>query len=187
MRRKLISYTMPDGRRPAGRFSVILSAVLAVVVVVLGGLNVYQYSAMKELREQLSDKSKSFDELQVKYSDTSDQVIDMKNILVEKKEAAQRVASLAGICDAYVRFVSEGSNYYHRLGCPNLNLERFYAFNLVAAEKFGYVPCPECSSSSSEIAQEISDDISKIYNLTALKDFGQYIENEVGRFSNEGN
>ena len=168
MRRKLIPYTMPDGRRPAGRFSVILSAVLAVAVVVLGGLNVYQYSAMKELREQLSDKSKSFDELQVKYSDTSDQVIDMKNILVEKKEAAQRVASLAGICDAYVRFVSEGSNYYHRLGCPNLNLERFYAFNLVAAEKFGYVPCPECSSSSSEIAQEISDDISKIYNLTAL-------------------
>ena len=173
MRRKLISYTMPDGRRPAGRFSVILSAVLAVAVVVLGGLNVYQYSAMKELKEQTSKaQHQASVHIPVAVPTNADQSSSpqyqaMITVLQTVAPSIEYKLRLEDIYASNAYIVSnDGTKLYHLYECPYYDHSNY-------AESLGYRPCPKCVASDSEVFLEsyahyraISDLIDLIYNGT---------------------
>ena len=181
MRRKLIPYTMPDGRRPAGRFSVILSAVLAVAVVVLGGLNVYQYSAMKELKEQTS-KAQHQASVHIPVAvpmntdqSSSPQYQAMITVLQTVAPSIEYKLRLEDIYASNAYIVSnDGTKLYHLYECPYYDhSNEFMILSTNYAESLGYHPCPKCVASDSEVFLEsyahyraISDLIDLIYNGT---------------------
>ena len=181
MRRKLIPYTMPDGRRPAGRFSVILSAVLAVAVVVLGGLNVYQYSAMKELSERSSSVERQAPaQIPVAVPTNADpssspQYQAMITVLKTVAPSIEYKLHLEDVYASNAYIVShDGTNLYHRYECPYYDhSNEFMILSTNYAESLGYHPCPKCVASDSEVFLEsyahyraISDLIDLIYNGT---------------------
>ena len=181
MRRKLIPYTMPDDRQPAGRFSVILSAVLAVAVVVLGGLNVYQYSAMKELSEQSSSmEHQAPAQIPVAVPTNADPSSSpqYQAMITVLKTVAPSIEYLAHESDVYhsnAFFVpNDGTKFYHRFECPYYDHSvGFFVYNSANAEGNGYSPCPLCVDEDSAVCKDsfshynaVSDLIDLIYNGT---------------------
>lgn len=181
MRRKLIPYTMPDGRRPAGRFSVILSAVLAVAVVALGGLNVYQYSAMKEPSERSSSvEHQAPAQIPVVVPtnagpSSSPQYQAMITVLKAVAPSIEYKLHLEDVYASNAYIVShDGTKLYHRYECPYYDhSNEFMILSTNYAESLGYRPCSKCVASDSEVFLEsyahyraISDLIDLIYNGT---------------------
>lgn len=169
MRRKLIPYTMPDGRRPAGRFSVILSAVLAVAVIVLGGLNVYQYFSVSAQAKKLKEVEQSLSSAKANYAVSSRSLDDITAVLNSQVDQLENVTSVAGLLYLSVRYVPEGSNVYHRYNCPNLEgASRYYIMNPELASSLGYVPCAECEDINSQPCQEFVKKTTSILDLANL-------------------
>ena len=188
--RKLVPYTMPDGSRPASRLPVILSAVLAVAVVALLALNVYQYAAGAELKaeynsiqSQLSEKDHTISELQARISDKTNEIIEMKDVLVRKEDAARFISLYALFFDSSARIVPAGSDVYHRYGCPELDISKgFFIFNIEFADGTDRHPCPECASENSIPAQNFDYYCSEVYNFTYLlteDEFKKYINKSL--------
>lgn len=181
MRRKLIPYTMPDDRQPTGRFPVILSTVLAVAVVVLGGLNIYQYSAMQELSEQASG---AWHQAPVQTpvavptnadQSSSPQYQAMITVLKTVAPSIEYMAHEADIYHSNAFFVpNDGTTFYHRFECPYYDHSvGFFVYNSANAEVNGYSPCPLCVDENSAVCKDsflhynaVSDLVGLIYNGT---------------------
>ena len=171
--RKLVPYTMPDGSRPASRLPAILSAVLAVAVVVLLALNVYQYNTVSDLEAQLYTQGQ---ELATAKSDNNDLSVRLDNIMVvleNDTDELDYILQQAAFAYLSVRVVPNSEdNTYHRLNCPILEgMDRFYVFNPELANKLGYSPCIECESLNSSPAQEFQS------NITSIRDLADLIRN----------
>ncbi len=179
--RKLVPYTMPDGSRPASRLPVILSAVLAVAVVVLLALNVYQYSASKELGERVSEIERrasaqipSAVPINVEQS-SSPQYQAMIAVLRHYAPSIEYKLRLEDVYSSNAFFIPrDNSMLYHIYVCPYYDHSVDYKImNKNYAESLGYLPCPKCIGPDSAAFnasysqyRAVSDLIDLIYNGT---------------------
>ena len=91
-----------------------------------------------ELRDQLEELEKTSEQLE-----TEKQALTAKctELLEQNKELTEK----AEFMDNYVVFVEDdGSNLYHRYGCPQFAAKRFWAYSRKLAESYRFEPCPYC-------------------------------------------
>lgn len=172
--RKLIPYTMPDGSRPASRLPIILSAMLAVAVVALLALNVYQYAAGAELQKRVDDLEAQTPAPQMlaplaagPNDSAAFKAVDtvLNSYVSSINSTLDQVIFLA----SYARVISnDGTRFYHRYGCPYCSTDEFVIYSIGNAQKDGYSPCPTCSSPDSAVAKKIQADIDSMCNLLDL-------------------
>lgn len=66
------------------------------------------------------------------------QISEMENTLSKTRSGIE-------FLEEYVVIVSDdGTNFYHKYDCDDLDLDSFWVFNPEAAEENGYIPCPKC-------------------------------------------
>ena len=174
--RKLVPYTMPDGSRPASRLPVILSAVLAVAVVALLALNVYQYAAGAELRKQVYDLEAQMPAPQMLAPlaagpNDSEAYKAMDAILNSYAPSIWYILDQMEFLSSYARVVpTDGTMTYHRYGCPNCDTTEFVIHNVNYLESHGYLPCSRCESTDSATYNVI------LYHYGSVKEFLNLIE-----------
>lgn len=177
--RKLVPYAMPDGSRPASRLPVILSAVLAVAVVALLALNVYQYAAGAELRKQVDDLEAQTPAPQMLAPlavgpDDSATFKAVDAVLNIYAPSIEYVLTLSDIMYANSYVVPlDGTMLYHRFGCPYFDSSNnHYVLNLNYAEELGYLPCSKCVSPESAAYQSVAYYHSSVQSLLNLILYG---------------
>ena len=177
--RKLVPYTMPDGSRPASRLPVILSAVLAVAVVALLALNVYQYAAGAELRKQVYDLEAQMPAPQMLAPlaagpDDSATFKAVDAVLNNYAPSIEYILMLEDVMNSNSYVVpNDGTMLYHRYGCPYFDYSiEFYIFNRNYAESHGYLPCSKCVGHDTAVFSNIMYHYSSIRDLLDLIHYG---------------
>lgn len=177
--RKLVPYAMPDGSRPASRLPVILSAVLAVAVVALLALNVYQYAAGAELRKQVDDLEAQTPAPQMLAPlaagpDDSATFKAVDAVLNNYAPSIEFIVQQMDILNSNARIApDDGTMLYHRYGCPYFDSsKRFYVFNPEYAESRGYLPCSKCVGHDTAVFSNISFHYSSVQDLLDLIHYG---------------
>lgn len=174
--RKLVPYTMPDGSRPASRLPVILSAVLAVAVVALLALNVYQYAAGAELRKQVDDLEAQTTAPQMLAPlaagpNDSAAYKAMDVILNSYAPSIWYILDQMEFLSSYARVVPyDGTMLYHRYGCPYCDTTEFVVHNVNYLDSNGYFPCDKCEPSDSATYNTI------LYHYIAVNELLNLIE-----------
>lgn len=187
--RKLVPYTMPDGSRPASRLPVILSAVLAVVVVVLLALNVYQYNTVSGLESQLYTQGQELSNVKADLTDAEYDIESMQAVMLDEADSISYLATCASLSHFLVRFVpDDGSGLYHRINCPVLDLSRGWVLNEEAAEDQGFRPCPICNSADTAVYQDFTQKTNSVFDFVDLIQNGDdrdwYIRGSIDRARN---
>lgn len=110
------------------RFGVI---VLAILCVILLGLNVLQYYEISAMRSDL---------------ETAGYKLNARDSLISSlNEKVSEYKDIAEFMDNHIVIVSDdGTRMYHKYGCEDLDLSYFWAYNTEAAESKGYYPCNKC-------------------------------------------
>lgn len=148
--------------------------VLSLVIVVLIGLNVFQYLYSSWMTEELYKKNISIENLEVenenlekenegleqKNEDLKEEVSELKTkvqsqrvTLSNNDQAIERLQAeikeytpIVQFCKDYVRVIGDDdTDTYHKYGCNYLDISQgFWIFNTDAAKARGFVECPYC-------------------------------------------
>ncbi len=144
----------------------VLTIVLAVIVLGLGALNVWQYFNNTKLQDnvavletdvesltasvgsysaQLAEKNEEISTLESDLSESQQEVSELNADLFEVESQLQQAENDLWFYDNHVVFIDDdGTNTYHTYGCWLFEGESFWAYNTKAAESKGYNPCPYC-------------------------------------------
>lgn len=118
------------------RFSklIFIWCVLAMLVVGLLGLNVYQY---------LLDQKTT-----VEFNNRIETLIDIREDLLKQREEASLKFGKKEIelifWNKYAVICTTEGYKYHHYGCGHIEDRTFYIYNISQAESLGYTPCLDC-------------------------------------------
>lgn len=190
--RKLVPYAMPDGSRPASRLPVILSAVLAVAVVALLALNVYQYNTVSDLESQLYTQGQELATAKSDLNDAEYDIESMKAVMLNEADSISYLTTCASLSHFLVRFVpDDGSGLYHRINCPVSDLSRGWILNEEAAEDQGFRSCPICNGTDTAVYQDFTQKTNSVFDFVDLIQNGDdrdwYIYGSLARNSLSSN
>lgn len=128
---------------------VFLYTVLILVILLLAGVNVYQYiQCQNDIRELertikvqsgLMQNQKNLIEIKESRIDILEE--NISDLTWENTMMSWKIE----FYDEYVVFVSnDGTVLYHKYGCSDFDRSYFWAYNTEAAKNRGYNPCPKC-------------------------------------------
>lgn len=172
--RKLVPYAMPDGSRPASRLPVILSAVLAVAVVALLALNVYQYNTVSDLESQLYTQGQELATAKSDLNDAEYDIESMKAVMLNEADSIEYMAHYGAFSYTLMRVApNDQTGLYHRINCSILNSSTDWLINgsildAEAAESRGLTACPLCDDTSSLSFQELAKHSNSVFDFVDL-------------------
>jgi len=135
------------------RVKVIIPALLAVLVVGLVGLNIFQYiiyqdkvevveqlkDSLTEKEQTISDQAETISKQETKISDLRDEAADLRGKNSVANYGLNFYKNYAAIIPA------NGTKRYHNFGCVDtISLGYFRIYDTAAANDMGYRPCPKC-------------------------------------------
>lgn len=110
---------------------------ILVCLIVSVGVNIYQRISYYELFDTNVFLTSTINR--------KDDIIKNKDNLTEKLENEMSILSQKlDWYEYYAVVVTESDNYYHNFDCPYVENLDFWIYNVDAAEKYGYKPCPYC-------------------------------------------
>lgn len=167
--RKLVPYTMPDGSRPASRLPVILSAVLAVAVVALLALNVYQYNTVSDLESQLYSQRQELTNVKADLTKAEHDIASMKDALLYEADSIEYIANHGTTAYNRARIVpDDGSGLFHRINCISLDpLELVLSpvLDRQTAQDLSFSPCPLCDDVNSLAFQDYAKNSNSVFDF----------------------
>lgn len=172
--RKLVPYTMPDGSRPASRLPVILSAVLAVAVVALLVLNIYQYNTVSDLESQLYTQRQELTNVKADLTKAEHDISSMKDALLYEADSIEYMAHYGTFSYSLMRVApNDWTGLYHRINCSILNSSTDWLLtgsilDEESAESRGLTACPLCDDTNSLSFQELSKNSNSVFNFVDL-------------------
>ena len=172
--RKLVPYTMPDGSRPASRLPVILSAVLAVAVVVLLALNVYQYNTVSDLEAQLYTQGQELTNVKADLTKAEHDINSMRDALLYEADSIEYMAHYGSFSYSLMYVApNDWTGLYHRINCPILNSSTDWlltgsVLDEESAESRGLTACPLCDDTSSLSFQELAKHSNSVFDFVDL-------------------
>ena len=129
---------------------IVLPIILGIVTLLLGGLNVVQYTQNVDMQELVSSQNESLLAKDEEIQGLKEEVAEEKSLLQKRNsrimELSDEVSELSWNLQFYEKYcaiVPEYSKIYHTYDCDEWE-GTFWMYNINAAENYGYRPCPKC-------------------------------------------
>ncbi len=138
---------------------VLVSVLAALIIVLLAGLNVYQYLTIRDnsseikqldltvddLRDRLDTALKRVQSLNGKIDSLNGEIDSLKAENEELASEKRQMSLELYFYKYYVAIVSDDdTKIYHTYGCELLDLSHFLIYNTSQAEYLGYSACSKC-------------------------------------------
>ena len=118
------------------KFSITIM-LFSFVIILVSILCASQYSDIQELKSEIVSLETLVNAKQEHIDRLKNKIDDMEDDRDEDRDKLE-------FYEEYAVLVNEGSDYYHKYGCPMFDESSFWIYNIAAAESRGYEPCFDC-------------------------------------------
>lgn len=147
------------------RWKYLLNIILIIVPIIgLASALFYYYSEYEYYHSQYIQASLENDELKRILEQKENELCNINDSIDELSEKIYPMLDDIEFYHEHVVFRSDdGTELYHKYGCPQLDTSEFWAYNTEYAESLGFKPCNFCSNQDYPIETPTRDDFIKKY------------------------